>query len=82
MLLKVHAGSETRQSAQATCAQKFLDLHYRHIGRQRTCILQNQGTRDDVVAEDHGVGSEMDVNYADVSTAFLFLIYITDLLDL
>jgi len=31
MLLKIHAGTETRQTARAATAQRFLDVYYKHL---------------------------------------------------
>ncbi|TVY38123.1 Transcription factor, partial [Lachnellula subtilissima] len=42
MLVKIHVGRETWQTAKASCAQRFLDLHYRRIGRQQTALLSQQ----------------------------------------
>ena len=39
MLLNVHLGKESWQTAKSTCAQRFLDLHYKHIGRQQTAVV-------------------------------------------
>lgn len=36
LLLKVHLGKEYRHSAKYICAQKFLDLHDKHVGRHQT----------------------------------------------
>lgn len=44
MLLKVHLGKESRQTAKSACAQRFLDLYYKHFARQETSDL-NQPTR-------------------------------------
>jgi hypothetical protein len=35
MLLKIHVGQESWQTAKAFCARRFLDLHYKHAGRQQ-----------------------------------------------
>ena len=42
MLLKMHLGKETRQAAKSACAQRFLDLHYKHVGRQQRSLLNQQ----------------------------------------
>ncbi|KND93561.1 hypothetical protein TOPH_01405 [Tolypocladium ophioglossoides CBS 100239] len=42
MLLKIHLGKESWQAAKSPCAQRFLDLHYKHIGRQQTSLLTQQ----------------------------------------
>lgn len=36
MVVQVHAGQETRQTAKAACARRFLDLHYRRVGVQQS----------------------------------------------
>lgn len=33
MLLRVRAGLDSRREAQSSCAHKFLDLHYKHAGK-------------------------------------------------
>ncbi|XXH04813.1 peptide transporter ptr2 [Hypoxylon texense] len=38
MVLKIHLGKETRQTAKASCARRFLDLHYKHEERQRAAL--------------------------------------------
>ncbi|KAI1393750.1 uncharacterized protein F4822DRAFT_23208 [Hypoxylon trugodes] len=38
MLLKIHLGKETRQTAKAACARRYLDLHYRQIERHKMCL--------------------------------------------
>lgn len=38
MLLKVHLEKESRQTAKAICARRFLDLHYRQIERQKMSV--------------------------------------------
>ncbi|KAI1417746.1 hypothetical protein F5Y13DRAFT_201303 [Hypoxylon sp. FL1857] len=35
MLLTIHLGKETRETAKASCARRFFDLHHRQIDRQR-----------------------------------------------
>ncbi|OTA66587.1 hypothetical protein K449DRAFT_391037 [Hypoxylon sp. EC38] len=35
MLLKIHLGKESREEAKASCARRFLDLHYKQIDRQK-----------------------------------------------
>ncbi|KAI1768745.1 hypothetical protein GGR53DRAFT_517672 [Hypoxylon sp. FL1150] len=35
MVLKIHLGKEARQTAKASFARLFLDLHYKHVGRKR-----------------------------------------------
>ncbi len=42
MLLRIHLGKESRQTAKASCARRFLDLHYKHIGRHQESILSQQ----------------------------------------
>ena len=42
MLLKMHLGKESRKTAKSLLAQRFLDLHYKHIGRQQTSLLSQQ----------------------------------------
>lgn len=42
MLLKIHLGKDSWQAAKSSCAQRFLDLHYKHIGRQQTSLLTQQ----------------------------------------
>ena len=42
MLLKIHSDRETWHTAKPLCAQRFLDLHYRHIGRQQTALSSQQ----------------------------------------
>lgn len=36
LILKVHVGKIDSQTAEYICAQKLLDLHYKHCGSQRT----------------------------------------------
>lgn len=36
MLLKIHLGKESRQTAKTSTAQRFLDLYYRHLAEQET----------------------------------------------
>ncbi|KAI1777779.1 hypothetical protein F4818DRAFT_456829 [Hypoxylon cercidicola] len=38
MVLKIHLRKETRQTAKASCALKFLDLHYKRVERQRVAF--------------------------------------------
>jgi hypothetical protein len=38
MLLKLHVGKETSESARSSCARQFLDLYYKHIERQQEII--------------------------------------------
>lgn len=61
----------------ATCAQMFLDLHYRCVGRQRAWLLQREETHVDTGQD----VSEMDVSY-DVSIFVLLCCFRTDLLGL
>ncbi|KAI1144005.1 hypothetical protein F5Y05DRAFT_14349 [Hypoxylon sp. FL0543] len=35
MLLKIYLGKESREQAKASCARRFLDLHYKQLERQR-----------------------------------------------
>jgi hypothetical protein len=42
MLLKVHLGKESWQTAKSACAQRFLDLYYKHIGRQQASLMSQQ----------------------------------------
>lgn len=42
MLLKVHLGKETWQTAKPLCAQRYLELHYKHIGEQQTSLPGQQ----------------------------------------
>ncbi|TVY45649.1 Transcription factor [Lachnellula occidentalis] len=82
MLLKIHVGSETWQTAKAVCAQRFLDLHYRRIGRQQTTQHQDPANQIDVSINQHFPNTAyqsapsamsfpasewMDSNYPDVS---------------
>jgi hypothetical protein len=40
MLLKIHAGQETYQSAKSACAQRFMGLYFKHFRRQATSLPQ------------------------------------------
>jgi hypothetical protein len=42
MLLKIHLGKESWQKAKFVCALIFLDLHYKHIGRQQMAVMSQQ----------------------------------------
>lgn len=42
MPLKIHLGKESWQTAKSSCASRFLDLHYKHIGRQQTSLPSQQ----------------------------------------
>lgn len=42
MLLKVHLGQESWQTAKSLCAQRFLDLHYKHKGKHKTSLPSQQ----------------------------------------
>jgi hypothetical protein len=42
MLLKIHLGDESWQTAKSVCGHRFLDLYYKHIGRQHTSLLSQQ----------------------------------------
>lgn len=42
MLLKIHLGKESNSTAKASCAEKFLDLHYRQIDRQTRSLSNRQ----------------------------------------
>ncbi|KAI8964128.1 hypothetical protein F5Y11DRAFT_118830 [Daldinia sp. FL1419] len=47
MLLKVHLEKESRQTAKAVCARRFLDLHYRQMERQKMTLNQQILTPSD-----------------------------------
>lgn len=52
MLLKIHLGKESRQTAKSSCASRFLELHYQHIGRQQTSLpSQQHPTSKDTVGQ-------------------------------
>ncbi|KAI2465913.1 hypothetical protein F4781DRAFT_373264 [Annulohypoxylon bovei var. microspora] len=38
LLLEIHLGRESRQTAKASCARRFLDLHHRQIERQKMSL--------------------------------------------
>lgn len=38
MVLKIHLGEETRQTAKTSCARRYLDLHYKHVERRRAAL--------------------------------------------
>ncbi|KAI1378367.1 hypothetical protein F4677DRAFT_392700 [Hypoxylon crocopeplum] len=42
MLLKIRMGKESRQTARAACARRFLDLHYKQMERQKMCRTHEQ----------------------------------------
>lgn len=42
MVLKLHLGKETMESARSMCGRRFLDLHNQHIGRQQELLLIRQ----------------------------------------
>ena len=71
MLLKIHLGKETWESAKYSCAQRFLDLHYKHVGRQQTALLnvsrKPQSSTDQIDATLPATGW-LDSNCADVGT--------------
>lgn len=43
MLLKIHQGQETRQTAKSATAQRFLDLYYKHVLEQETALANGVG---------------------------------------
>ena len=43
LLLKIYLGRETHQSAKTACARRFLDLHFKHTGRQQMSLSHQQG---------------------------------------
>lgn len=45
MALKIHLGSETRQAAVSNCAQRFLDLYYRHISRKESPLADKDSSQ-------------------------------------
>jgi hypothetical protein len=47
MMLRMHVGRDTRLAAKSTCAQRSLDLYYKHFSRQDTCSID----MDDPAAE-------------------------------
>lgn len=52
MLLKVHLGKESWQTAKPLCAQRFLDLHYKHMGKQQMSLLSQQhSTSQNIVGQ-------------------------------
>lgn len=77
MLLKIHTGKDTWQSGKISCAQAFLDLHYRNIGRQQTSLSSQHHTMSQdltnqsqvcainflFVKFDHGDTTSADVNW-------------------
>ena len=41
-LLKIHAGTDSWEAAKSCCARRFLDLHYKHVGRQQEYLVTQQ----------------------------------------
>ncbi|TVY26986.1 Transcription factor [Lachnellula hyalina] len=68
MLAKIHVGRETWQTAKASCAQRFLDLHYRCIGRQQTALLSQQHQDSEISQIDALAASQQE--YALDATSF------------
>lgn len=69
MLLKIRLGQESWQTAKSSCAQRFLDLHYKHFGGQQTYLQQPTPG-----ATAFSASAWLDSSYADVSTIFGILI--------
>ncbi|TVY15012.1 Transcription factor lepE [Lachnellula arida] len=71
MLLKIHAGSETWQTAKSLCAERFLDLHYRRIAQHQDSASQAgglaAGQQQSMRDETSFPASEwLDSNYSDI----------------
>jgi hypothetical protein len=50
MLIKIHLGKESRQTAKSSCARRFLDLYYKNVWmRQPTDLAQQQAITQDIV---------------------------------
>ncbi|KAM0255600.1 hypothetical protein ACHAQJ_005604 [Trichoderma viride] len=50
MLIKIHLGKETRQTAKSSCARRFLDLYYKNVWmRQPSDLAQQQAITQDIV---------------------------------
>lgn len=45
MLLKIHIGKESWQTAKSSCAQRFLRLHYKYHGIQQTSLSNQQHSK-------------------------------------
>lgn len=50
MLIKIHLGKESRQTAKSSCARRFLDLYYKNVWmRQPADLAQQQAITQDIV---------------------------------
>ncbi|KAL9488085.1 hypothetical protein ACSS6W_000362 [Trichoderma asperelloides] len=50
MLIKMHLGKESRQTAKSYCARRFLDLYYKNVWmRQPADLAQQQAITEDIV---------------------------------
>ncbi|RFU75118.1 zn2 cys6 dna-binding [Trichoderma arundinaceum] len=50
MLIKMHLGKESRQTAKSSCARRFLDLYYKNVWmRQPSDLAQQQAITQDIV---------------------------------
>ncbi|KAK1252346.1 hypothetical protein MKX08_003533 [Trichoderma sp. CBMAI-0020] len=50
MLIKMHLGKESRQTAKSSCARRFLDLYYKNVWmRQPADLAQQQAITQDIV---------------------------------
>lgn len=50
MLIKIHLGKESRQTAKSSCARRFLDLYYKNVWiHQPSDLAQQQAITQDIV---------------------------------
>ena len=54
MLIKIHLGRESWQTAKSSCAQRFLALYNKHIAKYQISLLSLQGsTSQDLVSQNN-----------------------------
>ncbi|KAI1213072.1 uncharacterized protein F4807DRAFT_310353 [Annulohypoxylon truncatum] len=84
MLLEIHLGRKSRQTAKASCARRFLSLHHKQVERQKMCLPSHQcpapsdltncadePTSPQLVAPDFLVSDWLDSNYSEPGFDFL-----------
>ncbi|KAI1450714.1 hypothetical protein F5Y02DRAFT_424239 [Annulohypoxylon stygium] len=85
MLLEVHLGTKSRQTAKASCARSFLDLNNRQIERQKMSLLTHQyltpsdsadcagvSNSEEIISEalDFPASDWLDCNYSELEFGF------------
>lgn len=72
MLIKIHLGKETRQTAKAACARRFLDLYYKNVWMHHPSDLAQQQAISRDIANQTSVSSSMTVNAFTLSARTAF----------